>query len=129
MLFTRPRELEKTRRKLRAPFWPGREDTMTLRVFTANRVTDGVVVYLDEDDRWTESFGLVAVIADDETLARKTAAAEAAAAAAVVVDPYAIDVTGDGGDIRPVRYRERIRAFGPPVHPAFAKPSVQPKGT
>ncbi len=102
---------------------------MTLQVFTANRVTDGVVVYLDEDDRWTESLGLVSVIADDETLAEKTAAAEAAAVTAVVVDPYAIEVTDKGGEIRPVRYRERIRAFGPPVHPEFAKPSVSPKGT
>ena len=99
---------------------------MALQVFTANRVTDGVVVYLDEDDRWTESFGLVAVIADDETLARKTAVCEAGAVA-VVVDPYAIEVTDEGGEIRPVRYRERIRAFGPPVHPQFAKQSVQPK--
>ena len=106
--------------------WPGRETMMALQVFTANRVTDGVVVYLDEDDRWTESFGLVAVIADDETLARKTAVSEAAAVA-VVVDPYAIEVTDEGGEIRPVRYRERIRAFGPPVHPQFAKQSVQPK--
>ncbi len=102
---------------------------MTLQVFTANRVSDGVVVYLDEDDRWTETLGLVSVIADDETLAAKTVVAEAAAAAAVVVDPYAIEVTDEGGEIRPVRYRERIRAFGPPVHPEFAKPSVSPKGT
>ena len=94
---------------------------MTLQVFTANRVTDGVVVYLGEDDRWSESLSLVYVIADDKTLAEKTATAEAAAAAALVVDPYAIEVADEGGEIRPVRYRERIRAFGPPVHPEFAK--------
>ena len=51
------------------------------------------------------------------------------AEAAIVVDPYAIKVTDEGGEIRPVRYRERIRAFGPPVHPEFAKQSVSPKGT
>ena len=107
---------------------PGQENMMTLRVFTANRVTDGVVVYLDENDRWTESFGQVAVIGDDGKLARKTAAAEAAAAAAVVVDPYVIEITEEAGEILPVRYRERIRAFGPPVHPQFAKPSMAPKG-
>ena len=107
---------------------PGQENMMTLRVFTANRVTDGVVVYLDENDHWTEFLGRVFVIADDNALAQKTAAAESAAAAAVVVDPYAIEVTGVGGEIRPVRYRERIRAFGPPVHPQFAKPSMAPKG-
>ncbi len=102
---------------------------MTLQVFTANRVTDGVVVYLDEDDRWTESLGQVSIIADDNKLAEKTAAAEAAVAAAVVVDPYAIEVTDEGSEIRPVRYRERIRAFGPPVHPEFAKQAVSQKGT
>ena len=102
---------------------------MALQIFTANRLTDGVVVYLDEDDRWTENFGRVFVIADDEKLAKKTAAAQAAAEAAVVVDPYAIEVTDEGGEICPVRYRERIRAFGPPVHPEFAKLSVSPKGT
>ncbi len=102
---------------------------MTLQVFTANRVTDGVVVYLGEDDRWTESFGQVSIIADDNALAEKTVAAEAAAAAAAVVDPYAIEVTDEGGEIRPVRYREQIRAFGPPVHPEFAKPAASPKGT
>ena len=99
---------------------------MTLQVFTANRVSDGVVGYLDEDDRWTESFGQVSVIADDEKLAEKTAVAEADAVS-VVVDPYAIEVTDEGGEIRPVRYRERIRAFGPPVHPQFAKQSTSPK--
>ncbi len=99
-----------------------------LQVYTANRLADGVVVYLDEDDRWTEFLDRVCVIADDEKLAEKTAAAEAAAAA-VVVDPYAIEVTDEGGEIRPVRYRERIRAFGPPVHPEFAKQAVSPKGT
>ncbi len=102
---------------------------MTLQIFTANRVTDGVVVYLDEDDRWTEALGQVFVITDDNKLAEKTAAAEAAAEAAVVVDPYAIEVTDEGSEIRPVRYRERIRAFGPPVHPEFAKQAVSPKGT
>jgi hypothetical protein len=102
---------------------------MALQIFTANRLIDGVVVYLDEDDRWTESLDRVFVIADDISLAEKTATAEAAAAAAAVVDPYAIEVTDEGGEIRPVRYRERIRAFGPPVHPQFAKQTVSPKET
>ena len=102
---------------------------MALQIFTANRLTDGVVVYLDEDDRWTENFGRGFVIADDEKLAKKTAVAQAAAEAAVVVDPYAIEVTDEGGEIRPVRYRERIRAFGPPVHPEFAKQATAATGS
>ena len=123
----RPREPEQRAAPGVQSVRTGRENMMALRVFTANRVTDGVVVYLDEDDGWTESLVQVSVIADDEMLAAKTVAAEAAAVAAVVVDPYAIEVTEEAGEIRPVRYRERIRAFGPPVHPQFAKQSVQPK--
>ena len=30
-------------------------------------------------------------------------------------------IEGDG-DIRPKRFREQIRAFGPPIHPEFARP-------
>jgi hypothetical protein len=45
----------------------------------------------------------------------------------VVVEPYAIEVIRDAGDVRPVRYRERIRAFGPSIHPDFAKRPALPR--
>ena len=94
---------------------------MALQIFTGNRVTDGIVVYLDDAGGWTESLNECLVIASDEELAYAAETAEAADEAAVVVDPYAIEVTEENGAIRPVRLRERIRAFGPPVHPDFAK--------
>ncbi len=94
---------------------------MVLQVFTGNRVSDGIVVFMDGDGGWTEAIPQSGLIANDETLARMTEWAETATADAVVVDPYAIEVLDDGTKIRPVRYRERIRAYGPSVHPAFAK--------
>ncbi len=94
---------------------------MTLQVFTANRVTDGIVVFLDDAGGWTETVSESRLIASDEDEAAATEMAEKAADDAVVADPYLIDVTEDGGEIRPVRYRERIRAYGPPVHPDFVK--------
>ncbi len=93
---------------------------MALHIITGNRLTDGVVVFLAKDGGWSESLAASRVIEDDE-LPQMKALADAAAKAAIVVEPYPIDVTRDGGDIRPVRYRERIRAYGPSIHPDFAK--------
>lgn len=97
---------------------------MALQIFTGNRVADGIVVFLGSDGAWTESLEQSLVIDTDEELARATETAEAAAEAAVVVDPYAIEITKENSAITPVRYRERIRAYGPPVHPDFAKESA-----
>ncbi len=94
---------------------------MALQVFTANRVTDGIVVFMDADGGWTETVSESRLIASAEDEAAATEMADKAADDAVVADPYLIDVTEDGGGIRPVRYRERIRAYGPPVHPDFVK--------
>ncbi|MGZ9033882.1 MAG: DUF2849 domain-containing protein [Rhodospirillales bacterium] len=91
---------------------------MPQQVLTANRLCDGVVVFLDGDGRWTEHIAAarVAEKADGEALAK---AGEATAAE--VIAPYLIDVTLEADGPRPLRYRERIRAFGPSVHPEFAK--------
>ncbi len=94
---------------------------MALQVFTGSRVSDGIVVFMDGDGGWTEAISRSGLIADDETMARMAEWAETAAVDAVVVDPYPIEVTDEGADIRPVRYRERIRAYGPTIHPDFAK--------
>lgn len=92
------------------------------QIVTANRLSDGIVVFFDRDGGWSDKIERARVVAkaDGDTL---IAAAEAAAGA--VVAPYLIDVdsAGAGEGVRPVprRYRERIRAFGPSIHPQFAK--------
>lgn len=94
---------------------------MSDQVLTANRLSDGAVVYLTENGAWSE------------WIAESRIAGDAAASAALLADgleatdgqvadlPYLIDVTTDEGNLRPLRYRERIRAFGPSVHPGFNK--------
>ena len=94
---------------------------MALRVFTGNRLTDGIVVFLDDAGGWTETVSESRLIASAEDEAAATEVAEKASDDAVVADPYLIEVTQEKGEIRPVRYRERIRAYGPPVHPDFIK--------
>ncbi len=96
---------------------------MALQVYTANRLSDGVVVFLSGDERWLEAPDASGVIDAADKEASMKAVAEAAEAAAIVVSPYPIEVIDEDGEIRPVRLRERIRAYGPSTHPEFAKQS------
>ncbi len=83
------------------------------QIITANRLTDGIVVYLTAAG-WSPAVADSLLCADDPAVAAALVTAEQAVADRLVVDPYAIDVTNTDA-IRPVRYREQIRAFGPSV--------------
>lgn len=86
---------------------------MNQQVLTANRLRDGAVVYLGPDDQWCERIGDGRVAADEAEGKAWLAIAARAVAASTVVDPYLIDVALRDGILRPLRYRERIRAGGP----------------
>jgi hypothetical protein len=79
-------------------------------VVTANRLTDGIVVYLAPDGSWTEQIANARMAATDE----ETKALEAEAAEAVrqrkVVAVYPMEVALKDGAIDPLSVRERIRA-------------------
>jgi hypothetical protein len=79
-------------------------------VITANRLTDGVVVYLAADGEWTEQIA-DARVADGE---EETKALEAVAAQAerdrIVLAVYPMAVALKDGAIDPISVRERIRA-------------------
>lgn len=89
--------------------------SITQQVVTANRLADGRVVYLTPDGGWSDALADARVAEGKDDANGLLAVAEQAAAAQVVVAPYLIDVVGDNGSFRPVRFRERIRANGPPV--------------
>ncbi|MDG2495575.1 MAG: DUF2849 domain-containing protein [Alphaproteobacteria bacterium] len=82
---------------------------------TANRLSDGEVVYLTADNQWAETFP-AADIADGG------AAGEALLARALpadfelhVLEPYLFEVLQDGAHFKPASVREIIRAAGPTV--------------
>jgi hypothetical protein len=100
------------------------ENVMAPQIITANRVDNGRVVYLSGDGEWSESVNDSRLIDTEEDLERLTAAADQSVKAQVVIDAYAIDAAEQDGRIEPTRYRERIRAFGPSIHPDFAKQPV-----
>ena len=97
---------------------------MALKIFTANRLSDGVVVFLCGDGSWIEALDASGVIGSTDMETRMEALAVAAEEAAIVVGPYPIEVTNEGGEVRPVSLRECIRAYGPTTHPEFAKQSA-----
>ncbi|MDH3418865.1 MAG: DUF2849 domain-containing protein [Gammaproteobacteria bacterium] len=84
-------------------------------MIVANRLTDGRVVFLAEDDRWVESIQNGLVIESDALQVELLEHAERAVETGIVVDPYLIDVVIEDGRRRPLQLRESIRAFGPTV--------------
>jgi hypothetical protein len=74
--------------------------TGDLQVVSANRLTDGVVVFLDDAGLWTVSLAHAAV-------------AEGKAESFGVIDPFLVAVSADDeGNLEPVSLREKIRASG-----------------
>ena len=93
-----------------------------LKAVTANRLADGAVVYLADDGEWTERIDGARVADGKDATAALLADAERDSALCRVVTPYLIDVSREAnGALRPATYRERIRAFGPSIHPQFGK--------
>jgi Protein of unknown function (DUF2849) len=86
-----------------------------MRMIIANRLTDGLVVFLTTDGGWSVDIADGIVIADSAVEEDLLAAAKADEDRCKVIDPNLIDVTMDDGRPRPVAIREAIRAFGPTV--------------
>jgi len=82
-------------------------------VITANRLTDGVVVFQTADAAWSEDFNRAAVMADAQSTADALARAKHDEAANLVVDAYAVPVEERNGHVAPKALREAIRAAGP----------------
>lgn len=87
-----------------------------LSVLTANRLSDGAVVFLDFDGVWLESLrGAVVARTPDEARALETRGAFDVARN-VIVDANLIEVQeGPDGNLTPIRFRERVRLAGPSI--------------
>ena len=88
---------------------------MALQILTANRLTDGVVVWYDVDGHWSESIARSQIARNKEDAERLEAIGKQAFAANIVLDVNLIDIEENNGFIRPLRLRERIRAEGPTI--------------
>jgi len=91
------------------------------QVVIANRLTDGVVVFLGRDRQWVTYL-------KDCPPAETTEEAEALLAMGVeaenaqeIVGPDLIEVENDGGTLAPVKMREAMRARGPSIRTDLGK--------
>lgn len=91
------------------------------QIVSANRLTDGLVVYLTADAGWSERLDDGHAATDDAAADRLLAAARRAVEDRIVVDPYLIDVAEIDGVRRPTKFREYIRAKGPTVRRDLGK--------
>jgi hypothetical protein len=98
-------------------------------VLTANRLHDGIVVYLAADSRWVEGIEEAAVArSPDEARALQEQGARDAAAS-LVVEPYLAEVAEAAGRLVPARMRERVRVEGPSILgdvPGYMVPGIRP---
>ncbi len=93
----------------------------TPQTITANRLQDGLVVFIGPDNSWVEDIAAALVLTTPEELADAEAFAGADADRNLVVEPYAIEVTTEDGGIRPTKYREYLRTLGPTVRRDLGK--------
>jgi hypothetical protein len=82
---------------------------------TANRLRDGAVVFLTPGHTWSRHINDSAIARSGEEGAALLAVGNQAAVERIVVEPYLIEISAEGGAIRPLSTRETIRAFGPSV--------------
>jgi len=85
------------------------------QMIIANRLVDGVVVFLAPGAGWTPAIASGVVIDDEAEAQRLLGAVKELEARSPVIDPQVIEVKVEGAAVRPTEIREVIRAFGPTV--------------
>ena len=93
------------------------------QMIIASRLTDGRVVFMDENGGWVDFIADGVLLETEEDAARSLVDAERGVVGNVIVDPYLIGVIVEDQERRPAQVREAIRAFGPSVRTDLANPS------
>jgi hypothetical protein len=93
-----------------------------LQILTANRLTDGAVVYLTAAGTWTTEIRQSVVAREEKAASALLARGQKDAESAIVVGPYLIAALAGEEGPRAASLREQIRAAGPsqPVADAVA---------
>jgi hypothetical protein len=85
------------------------------QMIIANRLRDGVVVFLDAEEGWDTAIAAGTVIDSEADASRLLAVAKRHETESRVIDPQLIEVEIRDGQPRPTAIREAIRAFGPTI--------------
>lgn len=88
---------------------------MSLQVVTANRLDDGLVVFLTAEGGWSEDINQSRIAVGKEAGDALLAEASSPELDTVIVGPYLIEVEKQDGELVPTKYREVLRTKGPSV--------------
>lgn len=99
---------------------------MTDKVLTANRLSDGIAVWLDANGQWVENLQDAIVARHAECVTSLEAIGKRDFADNKVVDVAVVDVEEQHGKLWPTRLRERIRAQGPTMEYAAGYRAADP---
>ena len=97
-----------------------------ISVLTANRLDDGIVVFLDFEGAWSETLAEAVIARSPDEVRALQDRGTYDAARNIVVEPYLVEVRETAGGIVPIRYRERVRVAGPSILedvPGYVAPS------
>ena len=98
---------------------------MTTQIISANRLGDGIVVYMTASGGWDEGIAQARVVDGEDQGEAALDLASGAVALSIIVDPYLIDIDNSGSEPRPTRNRELIRALGPTVRRDIGKQAAR----
>lgn len=96
-------------------------------ILTANRLGDGIAVFLDFEGAWSETIAEAAVAHSPDEVRALEDRGTYDAAHNLIVEPYLVEVREVAGRIEPTRYRERVRAGGPTILqdvPGYVQPPI-----
>jgi len=85
------------------------------KIVSANRLSDGIVVYLAAGASWQAALDDARLFTDETEAKAGLAAARDDARRNLVVDPFLVEVESGTDALRPVTLRNAIRADGPTI--------------
>ncbi len=91
------------------------------QMIIANRLHDGLVVFLTPGEGWEPAIAAGTLIDNDADAAKLMAVAKRHEGECQIIDPQLIEVEVKDGKPHPTAIREAIRAFGPTVRTDLAE--------
>jgi hypothetical protein len=87
----------------------------SLSVITANRLSDGAVVFLDFEGAWNTDFAQANIASSPDEVRALEDRGAYDAQRNIIVEPYLVELRDLDGRLVPVRQRERVRIAGPSI--------------
>jgi hypothetical protein len=91
------------------------------QVISANRLSDGIVVFRAKGGAWVEQLRDAEILADAAAVKAALGLVEQDVKANHVIEVAAFEVAVRDGHVEPVHLRDKIRAKGPTTHPLHGK--------